>query len=90
MFLFKELKAQVERLPKLLSGADIVFEIEALGVYGPEELSNLMQWQLDEVSQIDPLKQPPNYSHWLEPYNQALERVKEIDINDLSHISKPT
>ncbi|MCA2709482.1 MAG: hypothetical protein IM473_13790 [Microcystis sp. M015S2] len=82
---FKELKAQVETLRQLLSGTDIVSQIEALGVDLPKNLNNLMQWRLDEVSQIDPLA-ALNYSHWLEPYNQALERVKEIDLNDLSQI----
>ena len=82
---FKELKAQVERLPQLLSGDDIVVEIKTLGVNLLEELNNLMQWRLDEVSQIDPLA-ALNYSRWLEPYNQALEGVKEIDLNDLNQI----
>ncbi|GCL56563.1 hypothetical protein NIES3806_39250 [Microcystis aeruginosa NIES-3806] len=82
---FKELKAQVERLPQLLSGDDIVVEIKTLGVNLLEELNNLMQWRLDEVSQIDPLA-ALNYSCWLEPYNQALEGVEKIDLNDLNQI----
>ncbi|GCL60609.1 hypothetical protein [Microcystis aeruginosa] len=82
---FKELKAQVERLPQLLSGDDIVVEIKTLGVNLLEELNNLMQWRLDEVSQIDPLA-ALNYSRWLEPYNQALEGVEKIDLNDLNQI----
>lgn len=82
---FKELKAQVETLPQLLSGTDIVSQINALGVYLPDELNKLMQWGLDEVSQIDPLA-ALNYSRWLDPYKEALERVKEIDLNDLNQI----
>lgn len=83
---FKELKAQVERLPQLLSGDDIVVEIKTLGVNLLEELNNLMQWRLDEVSQIEVPLAALNYSHWLEPYNQALEGVKEIDLNNLNQI----
>lgn len=82
---FKELKAQVETLPQLLSGADRVSQIEALGVDLREKLNKLMQWRLDEVSQIDPLA-ALNYSHWLDPYKEALKEVKEIDLNDLNQI----
>ncbi|EPF21347.1 MAG: hypothetical protein EWV58_22010 [Microcystis aeruginosa Ma_MB_F_20061100_S19] len=83
---FKDLKAQVEKLPQLLSGTDIVVEINALGVDLPKNLNNLMQWRLDEVSQIEVPLAALNYSRWLEPYNQALEGVEKIDLNDLSQI----
>lgn len=83
---FKELKEQVKILNNVLNNNFDNFIMEILGFVDdlPNALDYLLGYQLNEVSQIEDPLAVLNDSDWLKSYNQALEKIEAINLDNLN------